>query len=54
MMKDWSAIEVMIFESEVKDSIVADAAYFNTRPNYKDLEEEVDFNEFCDSFCEKF
>ena len=52
-MKVWSAIDMLIFESDVKDSIIAGAAYFNTEPSYKDLE-GVDFNEFCNTFYEEF
>ncbi len=45
----WSYEDEMMLESDIKDSIIAGAAYFNSRPSYDDLN-EVDFNEFCDSF----
>lgn len=53
MSKKWTYEDQMIFESDLKDSIMAGAAYFNTDPSYKDLEEVV-FDEFCDSFFEEF
>ena len=49
MGKNWTAEDQMIFESDIKDSINAGVAYFNTKPSYNDIK-EIDFNEFCSSF----
>ena len=53
MNKNWTYEDQMIFESDLKDSILAGVAYFNSTPRYDVLEEE-DFNDFCDSFFEEF
>ena len=52
-MKNWTYEDQMMLESDIKDSILAGAAYFDSKPNYEDLEEEF-FDEFCDSFFETF
>lgn len=52
-MKNWTKEDQIIFESDVKDSVIAAAAYFNSKPNYNDIE-EVDFNDICDSFFKEF
>ena len=51
--KNWTIEDEMLLESEIKDSIMAGAAYFNSEPSYSDIE-EVDFDEFCDSFFKTF
>lgn len=53
MGKNWTIEDEMMFESDLKDSIMAGAAYFNSYPSYYDIEEE-EYNEFCDSFFEEF
>lgn len=51
--KNWTIEDEMMFESDLKDSIIAGAAYFNSHPSYCDLK-EVDFDEFCDSIFKEF
>lgn len=53
MNKNWTYEDQMIFESDLKDSILAGVAYFNSTPSYDVLEEE-DFDDFCDPFFEEF
>ena len=53
MNKNWTYKDQMMLESDIKDSILAGTAYCNSEPAYNDLE-EVDFNEFCDSFFIEF
>lgn len=52
MKDDWKYEDQMIFESDLKDSIYAGAAYFNERPSFKDMEGE-DTDEFCCPFFEE-
>ena len=52
-MKNWTYEDQMMLDSDIKDSILAGAAYFDFKPSYEDLEEEF-FDEFCDSFFEAF
>lgn len=54
MSKNWTYEDQMIFKSDLKDSILTGAAYFNSTPNYNDLEGEEDFDDICDSFFEGF
>ena len=49
MGKNWTYEDQMVFEADVRDSVVAAVAYFGGEPEYKDIE-GVDFDEFCDSF----
>jgi len=53
IMKNWTYEDQMTLDSDIKDSILAGAAYFDSKPSYEDLEEEF-FDEFCDSFFETF
>jgi hypothetical protein len=53
MNKNWTYEDQMIFESDLKDSILTGVAYFNSTPSYDVLEEE-DFDDFCDPFFEVF
>lgn len=53
MGKNWTVRDQLIFESDLKDSIIANPAYFSDDPAYKDLE-GVDFDEFCDPFFKEF
>ena len=54
MEKNWTDNDQALFESDLKDSIVADVAYFNSMPRYNDSTERENFDEVCDSFFEKF
>lgn len=49
-MNNWNYEDQMAFESDVKDSINAEVAYFHCNPSYNDIQEEKDFNECCYSF----
>ena len=49
MNKNWTDKDQMIFESDIKDSILAGTVYFDSIPRYDDLE-EVNFDDFCDPF----
>ena len=53
MGKNWTVKDQIMLESDIKDSILAEAAYFKTEPKYNDLE-EVEFDEFCNSFFSEF
>ena len=53
MGKNWTMMDQAMFESDVRDSILAEVTYFNSKPNYDDME-EVDFDEFCSTFYAEF
>ena len=42
-------LKFLNFESDIKDSILAGTAYFDSIPRYDDFE-EVNFDDFCDPF----